>query len=92
MGIHWALPILESLLPDDLRDRWKEAYVDPTVDFSDPKCKSMQMYNGVTGELMKEIVVPGTMVRVSRRRLRAFLSQQIDVQVRTFPIGHEATT
>ena len=79
MGIHWGLPLLEKLLPADLTARLKEAQNDPFLDH--PHEDTLPIYNGKTGEIMRALPVPRT-IRVSRRKMRAFCSQQIDVQVR----------
>ena len=78
MGIHWSLPLLESLLPEDLTARLKEAYNDPFVET--PLQDEIPIYNGLTGKIMKALPIPRT-IRVSRRKMRAFCSQGIDVQV-----------
>lgn len=78
MGVHWALPMMENLLPDDLTARLKEAQTDPSLDA--PEKDSLPIYNGLTGEIMRSIPVPRN-IRVSRRKLRAFCSQGIDVHV-----------
>lgn len=85
MGIHWGIPLLESLLPEHLRARWNEAYVDPSMDFTRPENTRMRIYNGLNGEVLKDIPLPGKLVRVSRRKLRAFLAQEVDVKVRDLP-------
>ncbi|MCJ1255548.1 hypothetical protein MMC24_003364 [Lignoscripta atroalba] len=77
MGIHWSLPLLESLLPEDLTARLKEAYNDPFVET--PLQDEIPIYNGLTGKIMKALPIPRT-IRVSRRKMRAFCSQGIDVQ------------
>lgn len=87
MGIHWALPLLESLLPDELASRLNEAYVDPSLDWSQSPCDHMRMYSGLTGEIMKDVPIKGKIVRVSRRKLRAFLARDVDIKVnRVFDI------
>ncbi|KAE9368194.1 monooxygenase [Stipitochalara longipes BDJ] len=77
MGIHWSLPQLEALLPPDLRVRLKEAQNDPFLDAPDKD--GIPIYNGLDGTVLKAIPVPRT-IRVSRRKLRAFCSQGIDVK------------
>lgn len=78
MGIHWALPQLEELLPPDLKARLKEPQNDP---FLDPPDKDVfRIYNGLTGEILKDLPTPKTM-RMSRRRMRKFCSEGIDVRV-----------
>ncbi|KAH0272552.1 FAD/NAD(P)-binding domain-containing protein, partial [Aureobasidium melanogenum] len=80
MGLHWSLPFLQSLLPDELFSRIHEAYVDPSLDWEQPPLNFMRMYNGLTGEIMKEFPVKGKIVRVSRRKLRALVAEGIDVK------------
>lgn len=41
----------------------------------------MRMYNGLNGEIMKDLPVKGKIVRVSRRKLRALVAEGIDVKV-----------
>lgn len=82
MGIHWALPMLESLLPDDLKTRLaNETFTDSSVDWEKFPNNHMRMFNGITGEIMKDIPISGKIVRVSRRKLRHFLAQGIEVKV-----------
>lgn len=85
MGLHWSLPLLQSLLPDNLSSRIHEAYVDPSLDWSQPPLNCMRMYNALTGEVMKEFPVKGKIVRVSKRRLRALVAEGIDVKVMLTP-------
>ncbi|KAG9687264.1 FAD/NAD(P)-binding domain-containing protein, partial [Aureobasidium melanogenum] len=80
MGLHWSLPFLQSLLPDELFSRIHEAYVDPSLDWEQPPLNFMRMYNGLTGEVMKEFPVKGKIVRVSRRKLRALVAEGVDVK------------
>jgi len=78
MGIHWAIPMLKSLLPEDLFARLNEAQNDPSLELQPQDV--YRIYDGRSGEIFKELPVPG-MIRVSRRKMRAFCSQGIDVQV-----------
>lgn len=77
MGIHWSLPQLETLLPPDLRLRLKEAQNDPFLDAPDQD--DMRIYNGLDGTVLKSLPIPRT-IRVSRRKMRAFCSQGIEVK------------
>jgi hypothetical protein len=77
MGIHWSLPLLEALLPPDLRVRLKEAQNDPFMVAKDQD--EMRIYNGLDGTILKALPIPRT-IRVSRRKMRAFCSQGIDVK------------
>ncbi|THV68741.1 FAD/NAD(P)-binding domain-containing protein [Aureobasidium pullulans] len=86
MGLHWALPLLKSLLPDQLASRISEAYVDSFLDWTQSPLDRMRMYNGLTGDIMKDIPIKGQIVRVSRRKLRTFLTEGTDVKY-----GHSLT-
>ena len=85
MGLHWSLPLLESLLPADVHARLKEAANDP---FSEPKEKdALPVFDGQTGEIM--VMLPlGRNIRYSRKKLRTLCSHGIDVQVRYFDDNH----
>ncbi|KAI9857757.1 MAG: hypothetical protein M1824_004713 [Vezdaea acicularis] len=77
MGIHWSLPLLEKLLPADLFSRLRETQNDP---FYEPQDSDLlQMYSGKSGEVLKALPM-GKIIRVSRRKLRKFLTEGIDVQ------------
>lgn len=77
MGIHWALPQLEALLPPHLKARLKETQNDPFLDSPDED--EFRMYNGLDGTILRSLPLPKT-IRVSRRKLRALASEGIDVQ------------
>jgi len=77
MGLHWSLPLLEALLPPDLRARLKEAQNDPFLVAKDED--GIPIYNGLDGTVLTSIPVP-RMIRVSRRKMRAFCSQGIDLK------------
>ena len=79
MGIHWALSQLESILPEDLTDRLSEAQNDPF--FETRETDTLPIFNGKTGEIMRALPVART-IRVSRRKMRTFCSQGLDIQVR----------
>jgi hypothetical protein len=78
MGVHWSLPQLQSLLPNDLAARLKEAQNDPYLEY--PPQDILPIYNGLTGDIMKAVPIPKT-VRFSRRKLRAFCTEGLDIQV-----------
>lgn len=82
MGAHWGLPLMESLLSDHTRKNLVEgAYVDPTLDWTAPQNNTIKVFDGPSGQIMKEVAVPGKLVRMSRRKLRGFLASEIDVEV-----------
>lgn len=78
MGIHWSLPLLETLLPDDLLARLNEAQNDPSLEVVPHD--EIPIINGLTGNVMKALPIPRN-IRVSRRKMRAFCTQGLDVQV-----------
>ncbi|KAK5122589.1 hypothetical protein LTR85_003852 [Meristemomyces frigidus] len=80
MALHWGLPLIEQMLPVHLAARLREAYVDPSLDFDEYPNNGTRMFNGVTGELIKEMKLEGRFVRVSRRKLRALCSEGVDVK------------
>ena len=59
----------------------REVYVDPSLDYGKYPNNCMKIWIGVTGELIKEVVVEGRMMRVSRRKLRSMLGKGGDVKV-----------
>jgi hypothetical protein len=78
MGIHWSLPQLKVLLPPDLRVRLKEAQNDPFLDSKEDDV--FPIYNGLDGTVLKAVPSPN-IIRVSRRKIRALCSQDIDIKV-----------
>ena len=68
------MPHLKTLLPPTLYVRLYEAYCDP---FGGPIEKTT-IYNSASGEVLKEIVMPG-MIRVDRNRMRALCSEELDI-------------
>lgn len=82
MGIHWSVPLLEKLLPTSLMCRIREACVDKTLDYAMSPANGSRIYDGVSGEVLKELVTDGTLLRVSRRNMRQLCSEGIEVKVR----------
>ncbi|EME38964.1 hypothetical protein DOTSEDRAFT_66932 [Dothistroma septosporum NZE10] len=78
MSIQWALPLLADLLPEDVHSRLQSASVDPHYVFPDAG-NAMPVYNAATGEHLKAIPLV-KMLRVSRQKFRALLTEGIDVQ------------
>lgn len=80
MGLHWVLPLLSSLLPPDLAARVPtDGAVDASIDWEAPPNNGAMIYDGVDGKLLKDLTVPGRIVRVSRRKLRVLCQEGIDV-------------
>lgn len=81
MALHWGLPLLEALLPKHLADRLRlDAAVDPSLDYQKYPNNVIGIYDGATGQIVKE--VPSIGLRVDRTRLRALCAEGIDVKVR----------
>jgi hypothetical protein len=84
MSIHWSRPLLQSLLPDALHSKLREAQVDPSYDTENVKGYVVPFYNGKTGEHIVDIPMVNA-IRVSRRKMRALCAEGIDVQVPPSP-------
>ena len=81
MIIHWSLPLLQKLLPEHLSHRIKQdASVDPSLDYDAYPNNVVRIYDGRTGQVLKELPNESRSVRVSRRKLRRLCSEGIDVQ------------
>ncbi|KAF2806850.1 putative monooxygenase [Mytilinidion resinicola] len=75
MLLHWGTPYLLKTLPPELQARIHEPRVDPHYDYSEPP-KRMNIQTGeVVGRSVGE-----NLVRVSRRKLRNFLIEGVDVR------------
>ena len=81
MGMHWGLPMLEKLLPPHLADRIPtDGSVDGSLDWNEPPHNGAYIFDGVNGDVLKDLTPPtGRIVRVSRRRVRALCREEIDV-------------
>jgi len=74
MAIHWSVPHLKTLIPPGHHARLPEAYCDP---FSGTADKTT-IYNSASGEVLKELDMPG-MIRVDRN-MRALCSEGVEIQ------------
>ena len=77
MGIHWAVPALEELLPDQIIERFQWAQTDPNKATKDSD--RLPFINGATGELIMEIK-SHKFYRFRRDKLRKLLLEGIDVR------------
>ena len=89
MGLHWSLPQLESLLPPELWARLNEAQNDPFAEAQDGD--PMRVYNGLTGGVLMDVPIQGKIIRVSRRKFRAFLTQGLNIQASDTSRGQTQT-
>ncbi|KAK3689336.1 hypothetical protein B0T22DRAFT_461324 [Podospora appendiculata] len=97
LTLHWCLPALRSLLPEDLVRRLPETYVDRAA-VADGKPSTFPFYNLSTGELkLAAPAMPEALrIRVSRERFRRLLATGIDIQwnkaASTFDSGDDSIT
>ncbi|KAH8177012.1 FAD binding domain-containing protein [Sarocladium implicatum] len=76
--LHWALPLLDKLVPADLLAKLPYAVCNPHLDFNeDIEC--LPVYNGATGALLFKSPTPGAR-RISRQRLREILIEGLDIK------------
>lgn len=77
MALHWGTEYLMQCLPLELKAKFQQTLVDPFYDGDDtgyPFC------DGSTGEVLT--VVPGVAPkRISRKKLRTLLAEDIDIRV-----------
>ncbi|KAK3312118.1 hypothetical protein B0H66DRAFT_608389 [Apodospora peruviana] len=78
MLIHWALPVLKNMLPDELLDQIHLAYPDLSYPFGTKKKESIPCSNGVTGGVVFEVSMAAR--RVSRAKFRRLLTKGLDIQ------------
>lgn len=76
--IHWALPLLEKLLAEDLVAKLPSAVCNPDLD-SNEDVECLPVYNGATDELLFKSPTPGAR-RVSRQRMRRLLLEGLDIR------------
>ncbi|KAK3389565.1 putative monooxygenase [Podospora didyma] len=77
MLLHWALPIVQNILPPHVFDNLRSAYTDPHYAYEKAK-EVIPYYNGQTGKLA--FSVSDAVRRVSRTRLRQVCSKGIDIR------------
>lgn len=81
MGLHWGLPLLESLLPPNLAARLAaDGSVDPGLDWKTPPNNGAVIWDGLSGELLKDLTPDGQNMRVSRRRLRKLCQEGLQIK------------
>lgn len=77
--IHWAMELMEHLLPADLLARLPEAVTTPHLEFTE-EAESFPCYDGRTGDLLFTTKMPGGR-RVTRQRLRKLLYEGLEGEV-----------
>ncbi|KND93465.1 hypothetical protein TOPH_01954 [Tolypocladium ophioglossoides CBS 100239] len=78
--VHWALPKLSELLPEDILADFPQAFCNPHLEFNE-EVESLPCYNALTGELLFRSATPGAR-RVSRQALRRVLARNVDIRWR----------
>ncbi|EPE06651.1 fad-binding domain containing protein [Ophiostoma piceae UAMH 11346] len=76
--LHWALPVMQSLLPKSLAAKLSHAICNPDLAF-DASVETLAVYNGITGDKLFASPMPGSR-RISRQRLRQVLVEGLDVK------------
>ena len=77
MGLHWAIPALQSLMPDNLFETIQNTQVDPHRPTKDTD--RLPFVNGRTGELIGEIK-SDKFYRLRRDKFRTLLLDGLDVR------------
>jgi hypothetical protein len=77
MAIHWALPLLQEILPEEVFAKMSVIACNPTVGIHSGL---YPIINGETGELITGVPYTNGL-RVPRSRMRELASEGIDVQV-----------
>lgn len=81
LTLHWSLPAVRSLLPDDLVSRLPEAYVDRSA-VEEGRPSTFPFYDLSTGELKASTpnADESQRIRVSRDKFRRLLATGLDIQ------------
>ncbi|KAF2187043.1 FAD/NAD(P)-binding domain-containing protein [Zopfia rhizophila CBS 207.26] len=77
MGLHWGAPVLKGLMPDEWWSQIQSIQVDSHVPTKDED--TLSFIHGTTGETMAAFTF-GPFYRLRRSKLRALLSQDLDIQ------------
>ncbi|UNI13940.1 hypothetical protein JDV02_000627 [Purpureocillium takamizusanense] len=78
MLMHWALPMLEELLPEDIVGDLPQAFCNPHLEFNE-EVESLPCYNALTGDMLFRSPTPGAR-RVSRQALRRLFTRGVDIR------------
>jgi len=76
-GIYWAQSRLDECLSDEMRAKVVTCQTDPS--YQPKETSVMPVYNGQTGELMKDLPAPWSL-RIHRRRWLKMLSSDVDIR------------
>lgn len=76
MGLHWAAPALQSLIPESLFSRIQSTQVDPHTPTKD--VERLRFINGRTGEVIGQAAIE-KFYRLRRSKIRTLLLEELDV-------------
>lgn len=87
LTLHWSLPALRELLPEDLLSRIRETYVDRGA-VERGEDSTFPFFDLTTGERKGGVPQAGEnqRIRVSRERLRHLLATDVDIQVSLYSL------
>jgi 2-polyprenyl-6-methoxyphenol hydroxylase-like FAD-dependent oxidoreductase len=95
LTLHWSLPALQELLPQELFDQLRDTYVDRAA-VERGESSTFPFFDLSTGEkkYSSPKAVESQRIRVTREKLRRLLATGIDIQVgypasRSTPIEHK---
>ncbi|KAH7310064.1 hypothetical protein BKA65DRAFT_169434 [Rhexocercosporidium sp. MPI-PUGE-AT-0058] len=77
MGLHWAVPTLQSLIPESASAQLQSVQVDPNTPTK--LIDNLTFLNGATGNIMSAPEIPN-FHRLRRSKLRNLLSKDLDVR------------
>lgn len=77
MGLHWAMPVLQSLIPDATSSLLQSVQVDPNTPIK--PIDNLSFLNGLTGKVMAALQIP-YFYRLRRSKLRALLVKDIEIR------------
>ncbi|KAK4224216.1 FAD/NAD(P)-binding domain-containing protein [Podospora fimiseda] len=82
LTLHWSLPAIRSLLPEDLFLRLPEAYVDRVAVQVEGRASTFPFFDLSTGELKAATpkAAEGERIRVTRDKFRRLLATGLDIQ------------
>ena len=76
MGLHWAAPLMRSLIPEELYDKIQTTQVDPRTPTKDVDV--LHFYNGATGEVLSTPEIPN-FYRLRRSKIRRLLMEGLNI-------------
>ncbi|KAH9217554.1 hypothetical protein DL95DRAFT_459162 [Leptodontidium sp. 2 PMI_412] len=77
MGLHWAVPILKSLIPDSASAQLQSVQVNPNTPTT--PIDTLAFLNGATGDITNAPEIPN-FHRLRRLKLRKLLSKDLDIR------------